>query len=65
MRTPDGNEIDAWVSAAEAGEYLRVSRSRIGQLIRGGKLQARRSSFVWLVSGHSVCARMRALLRGE
>ena len=50
-----------WVAVAAAAEELRVSSTRVRQLIRSGGLAAQKSCGTWLVSVTSIEARLAKL----
>ena len=53
------------LSVSEAAERLGVSSQRVRQLIKAGRLPARRSSAGWFVSGQAVADRAGSALHGR
>lgn len=52
-------EWDRLMTVSETAEFLGVNRARVDQLIKTGKLDARKIGEVWIVDKHSVARRKK------
>ena len=64
MVTSSIESATSWVPVSAAAELLRVSRSRVYQLIGAGSIVAVRVDRTWLINRRSVDSRI-AMLRAE
>jgi len=64
MATSSIETVTSWLPVSAAAELLRVSRSRVYQLIEAGSVTAVRVDRTWLINRRSVDSRI-AMLRAE